>query len=102
MNIKEIAQKLRDRLNKYDNFTGLWVYGSRVNGTPRHDSDLDTVAIFKKRLSYQDSLNISGEVLDLELEYNIPISTFKMTEEELNLNYMFYDEVKKGLYYGAK
>lgn len=102
MDIKEIAAKLRERLNKYEGFKGLYVYGSRVYGTPEPHSDLDMVAVFEERLNYEKSLDVTGEALDISIEYDVVIEMFKMTEEELNLNYTFYNEVKRGLFYGAK
>lgn len=100
--IKIIAERLRDRLSKFDDFKGLYVYGSRVYGNPKPDSDLDMVAVFEKRLPYLKKLEVTGEIMEIGFDYEIDLSVFKMTEEELNLNYLFYNKVKKGLYYGAK
>lgn len=46
MDVKEIANKLIEKLNKYKEFKGLYIYGSRVYGDPRPDSDLDVIAVF--------------------------------------------------------
>lgn len=100
--IKKIAERLRDRLSKFDDFKGLYVYGSRIYGNPRPDSDLDMVAVFNKELPYEVSNEITGEVIDIELEFDILIPLFKMTEKELNLNYLFYNEIKRGLFYEPK
>lgn len=102
MDVKEIANKLIEKLNKYKEFKGLYIYGSRVYGNPRPDSDLDVIAVFEKKLDRNLSHKISGEILGIEAENDIFIDIFKMTEEELNLNHLFFDEVKRGLYYAGR
>lgn len=99
MDVKEIAQNLRDRLKKYDDFQGLYLYGSQIKGSAKPDSDVDIVAIFNNEPSYDKFKSILGEALDLELDYDILIDLHPMTIDELNLNYIFFNEVKKGLYY---
>ena len=103
MDIKEIAQKLRDKLKKYDDFKGLYLYGSRITGNYKEDSDIDIVAVFEKEQDYANERKISREVLDIELELEnyIIIDFHPMTEEELNLNYIYFNEIKKGIYYAA-
>lgn len=100
MNVQEIAQKLRDKLKQYDDFQGLYLYGSQVKGTAEPHSDVDIVAIFKQDPNYDKRRSIFGEVLDIELDYDIFIDFHPMTENELNLNYIFFNEIKKGLFYG--
>lgn len=99
--IKAIAERLRNKLSKYEDFKGLYVYGSRIYGNPRPDSDLDMVAVFEKKLPYQESLDVTGEVLDIEIETDIIIGFFKMTEEELKINPTFFEEIQRGIYYAA-
>jgi len=101
MNIKQIAKKLRDKLKKYDDFIGLYVYGSRIAGNYKKDSDLDIIAVFEKEPEYEKSLEISGDVNDIEAESDIFIDFHAMTEDELNLNFIFFNEVKKGLFYAV-
>lgn len=100
-NIKEISERLRDKLSKYEDFKGLYVYGSRIYGNPRPGSDLDIVAVFEKRLPYEKRLEISGEVMEVRFDYDFDISVFKMTEEELKINPTFFEEIQRGLYYAA-
>lgn len=99
MDVKEIAQQLRDRLKKYDDFQGLYLYGSQVKGTARPDSDIDIIAVFNNYPAYKKRKLILGEALDIELDQNVFIDLHPMTIDELNLNYIFFNEVKKGLYY---
>lgn len=58
--------------------------------------------MFNQQPTYEKSLSIHGEALEIELAQNVFIDLHPMTIEELNLNYIFFDEVKKGLYYGAR
>jgi predicted nucleotidyltransferase len=101
MDIKTIAKKLRDKLKKYENFKGIYLYGSRIKGNYSEDSDIDIIAVFKKEPEYEKSLEISGEVIDIELENDVFIDFHSMTEDELNLNNIFFNEVKKGLFYAV-
>lgn len=101
MDIKEIARKLRDKLNQYDDFVGLYLYGSRVYGDPKPDSDIDIVAIFGNNPDYKKRKSVQREALELEFEHDVFIDLHPMTEDELNLNYFYYDEIKKGIYYAA-
>lgn len=102
MNINHIAQKLTEKLSKYDDFQGLYLYGSQVSGKPLANSDLDIVAVFDDILDYKKKFEIHSCALDIELENDIVLDFHPMALEELNLNYVYFDEVKKGLYYGAR
>lgn len=103
MDIKEIAQKLRDKLKKYDDFKGLYLYGSRITGNYNEDSDIDIVGVFKKEQDYEKEMEISGEILDIESEFEnyVIIDFHPMTEEELKSNYIYFNEIKKGIFYAA-
>lgn len=98
--IKTIAEKLRDKLKSFDDFKGLYLYGSQVKGTAKDKSDIDMVAIFDT-INHNKKRSIHGYALDIELEYDIFIDLHPMTLEELNLNCFFFDEVKKGIFYGS-
>lgn len=97
-NIINIAKKLKEKLLKYKKFEGLYLYGSRLKGNYRKNSDIDIVAVFEDDKVCK-GLKIYGEVLDIELEYNVVLDFHAMTEKELNLNSIFYNELKRGLYY---
>ncbi|OGI03510.1 MAG: hypothetical protein A2Y25_10985 [Candidatus Melainabacteria bacterium GWF2_37_15] len=97
MNAKKIAQELCDKLRKYDDFMGLYLYGSYAKGTATLDSDIDIVGVFKTRR--EQSTEVHGETLDLMIKYDAIIDFQPMTLEELNFNWIYFDEVKKGFYY---
>ncbi|OGI00394.1 MAG: hypothetical protein A2Y25_02265 [Candidatus Melainabacteria bacterium GWF2_37_15] len=98
MDAKEIAQELRDILRKYEDFVGLYLYGSYAKGTAGPDSDIDIAAIFEKDRSSET--DVHGETLEIELEHDVIIDFQPTTLEELNLNWIYFNEVKKGFYYG--
>lgn len=98
MDAKKIAQELRDILRKYDDFIGLYLYGSYAKGTASADSDIDIVAVFKTDRS--NETEVHGEPLAVELQYDVVIDFHPKTPEELNLNWIYFNEIKKGFYYG--
>ena len=97
MNIKKIAEELKIKLSQYDDFIGLYLYGSQIKGIYNKDSDIDIVGVFGTNRDY--SLDIHGEALDLELKYDVIIDFHTMTPEELDLNSIYFNEIKKGFYY---
>lgn len=102
IDVYKIAQELRDKLLEYDDFIGLYLYGSQIMGTATPESDIDIIAIFKNEKEYKQELAITKHLLDIELKNEVIIDFHPMTMEMLNLNYIFFNEVKKGLFYGAK
>lgn len=102
MDVKEIAQQVRDRLKKYDDFQGLYLYGSQIKGTARPDSDIDIILIFNNQLNYKQQLDLAGLICDIEYKYDVFIDYHPFTLEELNVNAVFSAEViTKGVYYEA-
>lgn len=97
MNIIEIAKELKEKLSKYSDFIGLYLYGSQITGDYKEDSDIDIVGVFNTSKDY--SLDIHGEALDLELKYNVLVDFHTMTPDELELNPIYFKEIKKGFYY---
>jgi len=97
MDARQIAQELRDKLRKYDDFIGLYLYGSQVSGKATEESDIDIVGVFNKDRSHENYFH--GEALDVELEYDVIIDFHPMTFDELNLNWLYFNEIKKGVYY---
>jgi predicted nucleotidyltransferase len=100
--INEIANNLRTNLkNSFNDFEGLYVFGSQVNGKATDDSDIDVVAIIdasddKKRGVIWD---IVGKI---EYDYNVICDLHPMTRAELERNYIFHNEVvNKGVFYEA-
>lgn len=95
-----IAQKLKKELEQYKSFIGLYLYGSYVKGTAKKNSDIDIVAIFKnKNKEYKESIL---KAWNLELQNDVIIDFHPFLLEQLQKDSLYFDEVKKGIYYGEK
>jgi predicted nucleotidyltransferase len=102
MNISEIIQELNRRIKeRYSDFKGLYLYGSRVRGDFNKDSDIDVVAVFGS-LDREKDFELSGIVADLMYKYGVCIDLHSYTPDSLEKNPFYYDEVvNKGMYYEA-
>ncbi|MFH0702892.1 MAG: nucleotidyltransferase domain-containing protein [bacterium] len=100
MNISEIIKELNRLIKeKYSDFKGSYLYGSRAKGNFKEDSDIDVVVLFDE-LNRQKDLDICGIVGDIEYKYNVLIDFQVFTLDKLKLNPFYFDEVtKKGVFY---
>ena len=94
---KKIAKKLLEKLKKYDDFEGLYLYGSQVTGKATKDSDIDIVGIFKK--NRDNSKEVLKDAYKVELENDIILDFHPMTLEQLKIDLHYFSEIKKGIYY---
>jgi len=95
--VKKIAEELRDKLKEYEDFEGLYLYGSQAKETAAPESDIDIAGIFKYNHNYD--LDLNSKIYDLELEYDVLIDFHSVTPDELRKNYIYQNEIKKGIYY---
>lgn len=93
----EIAKKLKEKLKKYDDFEGLYLYGSQVTGKAHKNSDIDVVAIFKNNRDHSDE--VLGDAYEIELENDIILDFHPMTLDQLKIDWFYFNEIKKGIYY---
>jgi len=93
----EIAEKLREKLKKYADFEGLYLYGSQVTGKINEYSDIDIVAIFNTNRDH--SKEVLGDAYDVELENDVILDFHPMTMEQLKIDWFYFNEIKKGIYY---
>jgi len=93
----EIAKKLKEKLKKYADFEGLYLYGSQVTGKAHKYSDIDVCAIFKENRDHSDE--VLGDAYEVELENDIILDFHPMTLEKLGENWFYFNEIKKGVYY---
>lgn len=103
MDISEVIKELNARIKeKYSDFRGSYLYGSRARGDYREDSDVDIVLIFDKEYDYDEEKKIYGLIGDLDYKYNLVLMPIPYTMEKLEKNYVFHNEVvNKGIYYDA-
>ena len=86
---KEFLLELKDKLSeKFNDFNGMYFYGSRVKRTNKKNSDYDLALIFGS-LNYEKELEIAGVVTSFEYHYNIFIDyktlTLKGSKSFLNI-----------------
>lgn len=100
MNISEIITELNKLIKeKYNDFRGSYLYGSRARGDFEENSDLDIVALFDQVDRYKE-LEVSGISCDLDYKFGVFIEIHLYTPDELKINPVFYNEVvNKGIYY---
>ena len=101
MNIFQIIKELNCFLaQKYNNFKGSYLYGSRAKGNASEHSDIDLVIIFDKDLRYEEQKTLAGIIGLYEYNNDVFIDYHPMTIAELQLNPVFYEEVVgRGIYF---
>lgn len=99
--VKDIAQQLSTLLKKYETFQGLYLYGSQVKGTATSCSDIDIALVLRERPDYKTKDRIVSDILALELDREVIIDYKFTTPQELDFNDFYFNELKKGLYYGV-
>ena len=87
---------------KFDFFSGSYLYGSRAKGGFKKDSDIDVINIFERELTREESLELAGIIGDIDYKYDVFIDYHDYTLNQLKRNPVFYEEVvDKGFYYEA-
>lgn len=102
MDISEVIKELNSRIKeKYSDFKGSYLYGSRARGDYREDSDVDVVAIFDE-VNRDKEMEIYGICGELDYKYDVVISLQPYTYQRLEKNWVYHNEVvNKGIYFGA-
>jgi predicted nucleotidyltransferase len=100
--ISEVIKELNNLIKeKYSDFKGSYLYGSRAKGDFKKDSDIDIIALFDS-VDRDKEMEIYGIVADLDYKYDIFISLLNYTSEKLERNPIFHNEVvNKGIYYAT-
>ena len=89
-------------LNKYNDFKGTYLFGSRVKGDYNQDSDWDVLVLFDK-INRDKKLEIYGIIGEAEYKFNVFIDVKILTSDEFKINPFFNEEViNKGIFYGTK
>ena len=102
-NIIDIVNELNKNIkNQYNDFKGIYLYGSYASNNNRENSDIDMVAIFENSLCYNERIKLWQLIGKFEAKYNIVFDLHPMSNEELNKNSIYYNQVvNKGLFYGV-
>jgi len=100
---KEIAEKLRNTLREhFDDFEGLYLYGSQAKGTATADSDIDIVVLLNE-WNERDYCDFYKVISRFRYENDADLDLQPMTRDELERNPFFYNEVvNKGVFYDVQ
>lgn len=84
---------------KFDDFQGLYLYGSYVTGVYHGDDDIELVAIFEAEDKAKREI-IWPIVGKIETELDVYIDLHPITMDELKKDEDFYDEVvNQGIFF---
>lgn len=97
---KKIAEELCDKLKAYDDFIGLYLYGSHICGTHHAGSDIDILALFEN-----DKRGDRAPLMDawrLEIQNDVIIDFRAYTPQQFEFDRLYCENVKKGAYYARQ
>lgn len=93
MDIGKIIKELNLKFSSsFDDFEGVYLYGSRRINTHKEDSDIDLVALFKY-VDRNKRMKIWLIVGELEYKYNVILDLHPMTLDGLKQNPFYYEQV---------
>lgn len=98
--LKDFSQLLRLRFS--DDLKDLVLFGSRITGEAKKDSDYDFLVILKQKVDWKTEREISDLSYEIELKYNIVTDTHVLAESELSTlrgkQPIFVNAITKGLH----
>jgi len=98
--LKDFSQLLRLHLS--DNLKDLVLFGSRMTGKAKKDSDYNFLIILKQKADWKTERAISDLSYEIELKYNIVTDTHILGESELTTlrgkQPIFVNALEKGLH----
>ena len=100
--VKNVITSLKTAFNSsFDDFEGMYLYGSQARGDFRKDSDIDIVAVFKEE--NKEKRRASWRIVSkVEYDFSVSIDLHPMTKQDLEKNTIFHRQVvEKGLFYAA-
>jgi predicted nucleotidyltransferase len=75
MNRPAYIEQIKSVINKVAPASEVILYGSEARGEAQEDSDIDLlILVDKDKLSYQEIVDITGPLYDLELQNNCSVS----------------------------
>jgi uncharacterized protein len=96
---EKILQRIKTVVLQRDPSAKIYLYGSRVRGTAKADSDWDLLILLNKdSISNEDEQNITFPLFDLEFETGEVISPMVYSAKEWNSKYKitpFYSNVMR-------
>ena len=104
MDLTKIIEEIRASVaSNYNNFKGIYLYGSRAKGLAKEDSDIDVVILFDSELTNDEELKLAGLIGDIEYKYDVFIDSHPYTMTALERNPFYYESVvEEGIYFGKE
>jgi len=102
--VLEVIERLNNTIKvAYNDFSGVYLYGSYATNKNTENSDIDIVAIFEKSLDREQRLNLWNLIGKIELDFDVILDLHPMAESELKKNPIYYNQVvNNGIFYGAR
>ena len=102
MNVRSLIKEFNRLISeKFSDFKGIYLFGSRAIGRAKKDSDVDLVLMFNE-INKDKKYHVYDVLSDLMYKYDVFIDVQIMDEARLRFNPFFYEQVTgKGKFYGA-
>lgn len=78
----KILLKIKEYVNEVDNQAEVILFGSQARNEERDDSDWDILILVPSPINLKDEQKFRHKLFELELEYNLPFSTFVYSKSE--------------------
>jgi predicted nucleotidyltransferase len=97
--INEIKNEL---VKKYNDFSGIYLFGSRVKGTHSNDSDLDIAITFSRSIDKKFKDEIRDLIYEYDLKYDLVIDThiYNLQDILFPKTPFRYNVKNEGIFYG--
>lgn len=96
-NVEQIILELKAELaEKYADFKGIYLYGSRVRGDHEIESDIDLMIVFDRLITWEFKWEVGAVVYSYMLRYNVVIDSHVYNYLDILMPHTPYrEEVKK-------
>ena len=83
----KILSKIKEYVNEVDTHAEVILFGSQARGEERPDSDWDILILVSSPVKLKDEQKFRHKLFELELDYNLPLSTFVYSKSEWKNKY---------------
>ena len=95
---KKILSKIKEYVTEVDTLAEVILFGSQARGEEKADSDWDILILSSSPVKLKDEQKFRHKLFELELEYNLPFSTYVYSKNEWKNKYYvtpFFHNVQK-------